>query len=254
MNISVFPLEILLFLFCIALVASFIDTLAGGGGLLTIPALIMSGIPPLFALGTNKIQSSTGSGTATLMMLRKKRIKLIDLKYSMLAAFLGSTIGTLTVQYINTEVLSYIIPIVLIIIAVYFLFSPKSFATKKVLKIQKWKFRSFVIPIIGCYDGMFGPGTGSFFAFGGVALQGQGIIDATATAKALNFATNIASAIIFIAAGKIFWFIAFIMICGQIIGAWLGSHSLLRINPQHLRYFVVLMCLIMLANYAISIL
>jgi hypothetical protein len=99
---------------------------------------------------------------------------------------------------------------------------------------------------------MFGPGTGSFFALSGVSLRGQGLIDATAVAKALNFATNIASLIIFISAGKVVWLAGFTMMGGQFIGAMCGSLCLLRINPKYLRYLVVAMCLAMLTKYAVS--
>lgn len=244
--------ETLVFLFLIAIVAGLLDTLAGGGGLIALPALIMSGIPPLLALGTNKLQGSMGTATATLMMLRKRRVAWNDVKFLMLHAFIGSTLGTIAVQFVDTKILSFIIPTVLLLTALYFLLSPAPTADKNKAKMSLKKYRMFVVPCIGWYDGMFGPGTGSFFAMAGVSLRGQNLIEATAVAKTLNFATNIAALFVFLAAGKVVWVAGLLMMLGQMIGAWLGSHFLFKINPAYLRMLVVVMCVGMLTKYLIS--
>jgi uncharacterized membrane protein YfcA len=243
-----FTAELLAFLFLIGIFAGFIDTLAGGGGLITLPALVMSGLPPLAALGTNKLQGSVGTAMATLMMLRKKRFVFSQVKILMLAAFIGSALGSIAVQFINTKALSFVIPIVLVIIVIYFLFSPVAYAAGEE-KISKRIYQWLVVPIIGWYDGMFGPGTGSFFGLAGVSLRGHSLIDSMAIAKSLNFSTNIAALIVFVFAGKIIWIVGATMMAGQAIGAWVGSHYLVSINPKYLRWIVVVMCLAMLARY-----
>lgn len=248
MELTGFSTEILIFLFFIAAVAGFLDTLAGGGGLIVLPALILSGIPPLYALGTNKLQGSMGTATATFMMLRKRRVRWQEVKLPMLAAFIGSTLGTAAVQFIHAEVLSFVIPIVLLFIAVYFLVSPQP-RQGGTPKMSAESYRRYIVPVIGWYDGMFGPGTGSFFALAGVSLRGLGLIDATAVAKALNFATNISSLIVFLMAGKIVWVAGLLMMAGQVLGAWAGSHVLFTINPRYLRLLVVVMSTGMLARY-----
>ncbi len=249
MEIANFSVELLFFLFTIAIVAGLLDTLAGGGGLISIPALIMSGIPPLAALGTNKMQGSMGTATATYMMLKNNAIRWSDVKYLMLTAFMGAAIGTIAVQFINTEVLSFIIPLVLLFIAIYFLTSPNLKENKGKPKLSNQKYRNLIVPSIGCYDGMFGPGTGSFFALAGVSFRGHGLISATAVAKSLNFSTNIASLIVFLFSGQVVWILGFLMMVGQIIGAWLGARCLFKINPKYLRVIVVMMCLVMLIKY-----
>ena len=148
MQIPEFTIDILFLLFLTALLASFLDTLAGGGGLLTIPALILSGIPPLAALGTNKFQSSMGTATATFMMLKNKKVSWEKVKGLMLFAFIGSALGASTVQLINPEALSFIIPIVLLFIAFYFLFAPKPKENDGEPKMAYKKYRNFIIPII----------------------------------------------------------------------------------------------------------
>lgn len=241
--------EILLLLFFVALIAGCIDTLAGGGGLIVLPALILAGLSPLQALGTNKLQGSMGTCTATLMMLRHRRVEWSAVKLLMLAAFSGAASGSIVVQFIDPGFLAFVIPVVLIGIGIYFLFAGKLLETRTQARVGTRTYRNAVVPAIGAYDGMFGPGTGSFFALAGVALQGRTLLDATATAKTLNFATNIASLLVFLVAGQIAWAAGLVMMAGQAAGAWLGSHILFRINPQYLRIAIVLVCLAMLARY-----
>lgn len=250
MDIANYAIELLALLFLVAIVAGLLDTLAGGGGLIVLPALILSGVPPLAALGTNKLQGSMGTATATYLMIKNKRINIASVKLLMLFAFIGAMIGTIAVQFIDTELLSFVIPIVLFIIAIYFLISPKPSGTTEKAKLSERQYKKFVVPCIGYYDGMFGPGTGSFFAASGVYCRAHDLITATAIAKPLNFATNIASLIVFLLAGEIVWVIGILMMLGQIIGAWLGSHCLFKINPTYLRSMVVLMCFGMLIKYA----
>lgn len=239
--------EIVTVLFFTAMLAGFVDTLAGGGGLITLPALMLAGVPPVQALGTNKLQSSLGTGTATLLLLLKARIRWRHIKPLFIAAFCGSALGSLAVQGIDQSRLEIIIPIVLVAIAIYFVGYKPGKPRGKKLK-GKYYARAVIAPI-GFYDGMFGPGTGSFFCLAGMMLRNANIVFATATAKPLNFATNIASLGVFAIFGNLLWKTGAVMMCGQIIGAWLGTHFLFKINPNWLRILVILMSLAMLTRY-----
>ena len=252
MELTGFTVEILIFLFLAAFVAGFIDTLAGGGGLIALPALMMSGIAPLSALGTNKLQGTMGTATATYMMLKNKKVRWNDVKFLMLTAFTGAVLGTIAVQFVNTDLLTLVIPAVLLMTAIYFLLSPLPQEGISMPRISKGRYQKVIVPTIGWYDGMFGPGTGSFFALAGVSLRGHGLIDATAVAKTLNFSTNIASLIVFLFAGKVVWLVGLLMMIGQFVGAWGGSLCLFRINPKYLRLIVVVMCFGMLTKYVFS--
>ena len=252
MEIADITLGVILFLFFAAFVAGFLDTLAGGGGLIALPALLVCGLPPLLALGTNKLQGSMGTATATFVMLRTRRVDWHSVKHLMLTAFVGSLLGTIAVQYIDTNVLNFIIPIVLVIIITYFLFVPPLHTENVKPKISLGKYKNAVVPLIGWYDGMFGPGTGSFFVLSGVALRSHDLINSTVIAKTLNFSTNIASLFIFLIAGKVLWSIGLIMMVGQFLGAWSGSHCLFKIQPKYLRVIVVVMCMGMLGKYGYS--
>jgi len=244
--------EILIFLFAIAIIAGLLDTLAGGGGLIVLPALIVSGIPPHYALGTNKLQGTMGTATATFMMLRKRRVRWQQIKAMMLTAFAGSVCGTIAVHFIDTKLLSFVIPLVLVGTAVYFLVSPQP-KPRREARVAAEPYRRLIVPAIGWYDGMFGPGTGSFFALAGMSLRNLPLIDATIVAKTLNFATNFGSLLIFLTSGKIIWMVGLLMMVGQFLGAWLGANVLLVINPKYLRLLIVAMCTGMLIRYLASI-
>ena len=241
-----YSVEMLVFLFAIGGLAGFLNTLGGCGGLLTIPALLMSGISPIFALGTHKLQTTVGVGSATLLLLKKKKFDWREIRPIVITAFLGALVGALIVQYIDTAILSIIIPIVLVVTGVYFLVSPKlrKFKTSRVLS-----YRDVVIPAIGFYDGMFGPGTGSFFVMATTVYKRIGLITASIIAKPLNFSTNIASVIVFISYGHIVWELALLMMISQIIGSILGAHYLIKADPIVIRVLIVVVSFAMMIKY-----
>lgn len=247
-----FDLWVILTLFVAAFVAGFLDTLVGGGGLITIPALLMAGLSPVQALGTNKLQAVMGSGTASMHMFKRKIVRFESVRVLMALAFIGSIIGTVSVQYISTQALEIVIPAVVILIAVYFVLAPNQADFLGEAKMSERSYATSVVPGIGFYDGMFGPGTGSFFVLAGVSLRGQKIVSATAIAKTLNFATNFGALLIFMVYGQLVWLVGLFMMVGQFLGASLGARTLLKINPQLLRFLVIAMCLVMLVSWAFS--
>ena len=251
MDIANFSIEILTFLFFVGVVAGFLDTLVGGGGLLAVPALLLSGIPPIYVLGTNKFQGSMGTGIATFLLFRKKKLDWNSVKNLMFASFIGSIVGGVIIQFVDTQFLSFVIPIVLVFIAIYFIISPKPKSTVSNSKPNK-KFELFAVPVVGFYDGMFGPGAGSFFAMTGVMLKKLEIIQATILAKPLNFASNIAGFIVFFSFGHIAFLIGLLMMMGQMIGAFFGTHYLLKANPLIIRLLIVIISISMLIKYMLS--
>lgn len=230
--------------------AGYIDTLVGGGGLITIPALMLAGVPPIYALGTNKLQAVAGSGTATVTMLSSGRVKFKDVRGLMIIAFLGSVVGAIAVQFLDVKVLNIVIPAVIMFIGVYFVFAPSTSLVETAPKISSNRYATTAIPVIGAYDGMFGPGTGSFFVWAGVSLRGQAIVYSTMVAKTLNFSTNLAALGVFIFYGKVFWTLGALMMIGQVFGARLGARSLMTIDPSLLRYLVIAVCFAILAVWA----
>lgn len=238
----------LLILTLISLVAGFIDSIAGGGGLLTIPALLAAGVPPTMALATNKLQASFGSFSAAFYFWRRGLVDLVAMRGAILCTFIGATLGTLAVQRIDSSQLSRILPFLLAAFALYFLFSPRITDEDSHRRLGQNAFALTVGTSIGFYDGFFGPGTGSFFAIGFVALAGFGLAKATAHTKLLNFTSNLASLLFFILGGQVIWSIGLVMAVGQIIGARLGSRMVLSKGTRLIRPLLVSVALIMSAR------
>lgn len=248
-----FAFEHLPFLLSISIISGFLNALTGGGGLMTLPALMLLGISPLSALATNKLQGTMGTATATFVLLKKKKIQWSEIKKFLPFAFIGALVGSTTVQFISTDILSFAIPIVLLCTGLYFLLEAQKKPAKYPREPRPVKqYQRFILPTVGCYDGMFGPGTGSFFAAVEISWRKSELVQAFMNAKALNFATNIASLLIFLYTGHILWGVGVIMMLGQTSGAWLGSHCLLTINPKYLRFLVVFMSFAMLYQYMTS--
>ncbi|ANV98790.1 hypothetical protein BBW65_07150 [Helicobacter enhydrae] len=242
-----FDVYTLLFLFFAAFVAGFIDSIAGGGGMITIPTLLLAGMPPLQALATNKLQSSFGSFSATLQFYKKGYIHLKSNASFAIIAFVFSAIGTLSVQFIQLELLSKILPFLVLIFGLYFLFSPNIEEMEKTKKLNR-AYLSLAIATIGFYDGFFGPGTGSFFVLALIIIGGFGVIQSLGQAKLYNFSTNLASLIFFAINGHILWSIGLLMALGQFIGANLGSKMAIRYGIRIIKPLVVGISFLMAAK------
>ena len=226
-------------LFVLALLAGLVDSIAGGGGLISVPALLWSGLPPVSALATNKAQAVFGSFTATANFIHKGAVDLRRAAFSVVCTFVGAAAGALLVQRLGSDLLARIIPLLLIAFALYFIFSPRVSDLDSRHRIGEGVFAPSVGTGIGFYDGFFGPGTGTFFAVGFVALLGYGLRRATAHTKLLNFTSNLAALLCFLPAGHVVWSTALIMGAGQLAGAWLGSHLVLRHGARLVRPVLV---------------
>ncbi|WP_298769412.1 TSUP family transporter [uncultured Shewanella sp.] len=238
-------IHLALILFFVAIFAGFIDSIAGGGGLLTIPVLMWVGLSPTAALATNKLQACGGSFFASFYFIRKGVIKLSEIKWAILCAFIGASMGTIGVQLIDASILEILLPFLILSLGGYFLFSKKMSDQDRHQVLGVGAFALTAALGVGFYDGFFGPGTGSFFALAFVSLLGFGLAKATAHAKVLNLATNIASLIFFALGGKVLWLLGGIMLFGQAVGASLGASLVLSQGTKLVKPLVVSMSLIM---------
>ena len=177
----------LVVLFFTAILAGFIDSLAGGGGLLTVPALMAAGMPPAQALATNKLQACGGSLSASLYFVRRKVVNLADQKLNILMTFIGSMTGALLVQHVQSEILRQILPLLVIGIGLYFLLMPKLGEEDRQRRLHGLPFALVAGGCVGFYDGFFGPGAGSFYALAFVTLMGFNLAKSTAHAKVGQF-------------------------------------------------------------------
>jgi uncharacterized membrane protein YfcA len=236
-------LHLIALLFLAAFVAGFIDSIAGGGGMITVPAMLIAGFSPLVTLGTNKLQSLFGSGSATLAYARGGHVSLRSQLPMAVMSALGSAIGAVATTYIPGYVLQAMMPLLLIAIALYFGFKPSMSDVDQHHRMTPFLFGLTIVPLIGFYDGVFGPGTGSFFMLAFVTLAGFGLLKATAHTKMLNFASNIGAFSVFAFSGVILWKVGLAMGVGQFLGAQAGSRLAMKNGAKIIRPLLVITCI-----------
>ena len=181
------PIWIFPTLFATGLAAGFVDTIAGGGGLITLPVLMGLGLPPKEALATNKLQSSFGSGSASFHYAKAGVMDLKDCALGILFTFVGTSIGSVAVLHLNTDFLRRLIPLLLTASLMYFLVKPKAGFEATAARMRRVPFYLVFGLALGFYDGFFGPGTGSFWAMAFMIFLGFDLIRATGCTKAMNF-------------------------------------------------------------------
>lgn len=233
-------------LFCAAFVAGLVDAIAGGGGLITVPVLLGVGLPPQAALGTNKLQSSFGSGSAMLHFLRCGQVQLRDCWQGIIWTALGAGSGVLAIQALSPELLRRIIPWLLGLIALYTLLTPR-LGQKDVH--ARWPATPFFLLFgltIGFYDGFLGPGTGSFWAMAFMLLLGYSLVRATAATKVMNFTSNIVALGFFLLAGQVHILEGLVMGVGQFLGARIGARLVLKKGAAFVRPIFITMVLAVL--------
>jgi uncharacterized membrane protein YfcA len=222
----------------VALLTGFVDAIAGGGGLIMMPALLVSGVPPLQALGTNKLQSMFGTFVAMRNYGSKGLIEWRRNLPTALVVFAGACSGALLVQHVRAETLALVIPLLLLANAVYILVSPRMTDEDAHHRVSSTGYAP-VGGAIGLYDGFFGPGTGSFFTSSLVALRGYGLTKATALTKYLNWTSNVAAVLLFAISGHILWALGLSMAVGAMVGGWLGSHTAMKFGARLIRPLLV---------------
>jgi uncharacterized membrane protein YfcA len=220
-----------------ALGAGTVDAIAGGGGLITLPALLAAGLSPHQALATNKGQSMWGSGAALVAFWRAGRVERKQAPVNFSLGFVGSLVGAALVSMIDKDALRPIVIAMLIGAAVLLVI-------RKPVRDQdapdaKWWIAALLALVIGAYDGFFGPGTGTFLIVGFVALCGRSLVHASADAKVVNFASNLAAVAVFAHAGFVVWQLALPMAVGQLCGGIIGAHLAMRGGERIVRGVVL---------------
>jgi len=229
----------------VGLLAGFVDAVAGGGGMLTVPALLSAGLPPIAALATNKMQSAIGTAMATYTYWRKGFISVRALIPAIAATYAGSLLGAYTVKQVDTSLLDLAVPVALIGVALYFLFAPNLSDADRTARLAFPRLVPLLGLVVGFYDGVFGPGTGSFFTIGFVLLFGLGITRAAGNTKLLNLVSNLAALTIFITSGDVVWPAVLAMAAGQIAGGYIGAHAGIRFGARLIRPLVVVVSIAM---------
>ena len=235
----------------VGLLAGFIDAVVGGGGMLTVPALLSVGLPPHLALGTNKLSASFASGTAAYTFFRKKLFNPQFWKHCFYSTFIGALIGTILVNFISTSFLNKVLPLIILVVAIYTLFSRvkevnnATLPNNKPLLRMKQRIQGF---ILGCYDGISGPGTGAFWVISNMHLYRLNILLSSGIAKSMNFTSNIVSLLIFIYFGQVDWFIGLTMGSCLMLGAFIGAHSAIHFGAKFIRPVFIIIVVVMAIN------
>ncbi|MQL47622.1 TSUP family transporter [Photorhabdus khanii] len=237
--------EIYGLLFLVAIIAGFIDSISGGGGLLTIPALLSVGVSPVQALATNKLQAVGGSFSASLYFVRYGAVDLKSQRFAILMTLFGSMAGAMIVQFIKPDFLRQLLPVLVIVIGLYFLLTPTIGKEDCHRRLAPVAFACLIGGGLGLYDGVFGPGVGSFYALAYVTLCGYNLAKSTAHAKVLNFASNMGSLVLFILGGQVLWILGLVMLAGQVIGARLGARLVLTHGQKLIRPMIVTISFLM---------
>jgi hypothetical protein len=222
----------------VAVLTGFIDAIAGGGGLIMMPALLFAGLPPLQALGTNKVQSMFGTATALTNYARSGLVEWRRNRLTVALVFAGALAGAVVVQSLDVRILNLVIPLLLVAIALYVLLSPRMSDEDAHHRVTSPGYAP-VGAAVGFYDGFFGPGTGTFFTTSLVALRGYGLTKATALTKLFNFASNVAAVLLFALGDHILWLLGLCMAAGAMLGGWLGSHTALKFGANLIRPLLV---------------
>jgi uncharacterized membrane protein YfcA len=234
--------ESFLLLVCAALVAGFVDAIAGSGGLITVPALALAGLDPVAAVATNKVQSSFGSGSAMIAFSRAGYLDRSAWPIP-IACIAGGIAGAALLTYIPRDAVQIALPFVLIAVALYFALSSKISDADAISRMRRLAFICFVLPIIAAYDGVFGPGAGSFYTLAFITLLGYGVSRATAHTKLANFASNIVGLATLAFSGHIYWTVGFAMGVAALTGATIGAHTTMRIGARIVRPMVITVCI-----------
>lgn len=227
-------------------IAGFIDSIAGGGGLISTPVLLMVGLPPHFAIGTNKVAASLGTLTSSHEFFKSNKLNKELLVLLVPFAFIGAVIGVSALQVISPELLEKMIPFMIFGVALYTILSKRVGMENIYRGLNRGnKAKGKVLTsILGFYDGFFGPGTGTFFMFGLVKIFGFDFTEATANTKVLNFTTGVAALLTFIYHGQVNWKYGIFSSVFMIVGAKVGSKMAIKNGAKFIKPIFILMSIV----------
>ena len=233
-ELTVEPLTLLV-LAVVAFVAGFIDAIAGGGGLLTTPALLTAGLPPHLVLGTNKLSSTFGSATAGFTFYRRKLFHPAQWKRALVGTAVGSLIGAVVAHYLPAELLNQMLPVIVFGCGLYLLFggTPKAPLDSNAPIKTKWQLPQGLG--LGFYDGVAGPGTGAFWTVSTLLIYPVDLVKASGVARSMNFVSNAAALMVFALNGSVDWVIGLTMGVAVMAGAYIGAKTAIKGGAKFIR-------------------
>ena len=204
---------------------------------MTLPILLAVGLPPHLAIGTNKVQSVFGSGTAAFRYTRKGLVPWRLIWPAVVMSLAGAAAGAWVVGLIDAVILEKVLPVILVMLWCYVAIRKNLGDRREHPLVNPNAFYPAAGTVLGFYDGFLGPGTGSFWTVSQVSLVGMDLKQATAATKPSNFASNLGALVFFLAAGKTVIPVGLAMAAGQIVGSWLGANLVIRHHPRFIRPF-----------------
>ncbi|MFG0721193.1 TSUP family transporter [Pseudomonas sp. GLN_6] len=243
-------LSTLAILALVAFTAGFIDAIAGGGGLLTIPALLTAGLPPHLALGTNKLCATFGSATASYTFYRRKLFNPSQWRNALIATAVGALLGAILAHWLPSDWLNQFLPVVVFACGLYLLFSKTPTAplttAAAIARGRQWPQGL----TLGFYDGVVGPGTGAFWTVSSMLLYPLDLVRASGVARSMNFVSNACALSIFIISGQVAWLLGICMGLALMVGAFLGARTAIKGGAKFIRPVFILMVLALTARLA----
>jgi len=232
-------------------IAGYIDSIAGGGGMIQVPVLLFSGIPPVFVLASNKMASLFGTLMATIKYAASKKISWKVVSIAIIPCLVASYIGTKLVMYLSDEIIQWAI-LLSIPIALLFLLKKSEDIKEENTQLSKKSIILSTAPI-GFYDGLLGPGTGTYMTISMKKFLHLDYIMSTASTKPLNMATNVGSAIAFLMAGKVVWIVAIPMAVANVLGSYVGSHYAIKGGEAFIKKVLIFVLVFMLGANILKI-
>lgn len=244
------PFQVSLLLILVSFSAGFIDSVAGGGGLLMIPSFLLAGIPSHNALATNKFVAIWGSGTAVINFALNKKIIWRIAVMGLVCSMIGSVIGTKAILLFDEQTVKKIILFILPFTAII------TFIPKKKIKSELAEFSGrelyvyapLICFVMGFYDGFFGPGTGTFLILAFYGIMGMNMVNASAVAKVVNLASGLGSFVTFAIAGKVLYMVGAPLAVANILGAYSGSKIAMKKGQGFIRIIIIFVFIIMFAS------
>jgi uncharacterized protein len=236
---------VLLVLLAVAFLAGFIDAIAGGGGLLTLPALLTAGLPPHLVLGTNKLCATFGSATASYTFYRRKLFHPKEWRFALTATAVGAALGAGLAHLIPARWLNQLLPLVVFACGVYLLFGRMPNAPRTdvgpIARRRQWPQGL----TLGFYDGVAGPGTGAFWTVSTMLLYPLDLLKASGVARTMNFVSNGVALAVFIISGQVAWALGVGMGLALMIGAYLGARTAIQGGSKFIRPIFISVVLIL---------
>ena len=236
-------------LFLAGLTAGFVDAIAGGGGILTLPTIMQTKIGTDFSLGTNKGQGVFGTAISLLRFYHSPLLDRGRAIVSFPSALLGGAGGALLASYVPRAILTPVVMVLLVAVAIFMIFYRMP-AVSPAPRRRSAELAMLVAFVIAFYDGFFGPGTGTFLIISYALLWHDSLDAASANAKVVNFASNLASMCTFAARGLVVWHYALPMAAGQMIGGFCGAHVTIRSGRRLVRVAVIVVSIAILIQLA----